>query len=596
MTMLPIQIDDHTWKHLSVTVELHEVVGTRVLWINRDWFKGQGIDVSQAQVREQLDAWLLASFSYIVREPDHGAELFTGKVRPAYADRYGGRGLGHAGGSGRCVYIDGFYLKGVGPTPLIDPKGPFFKTHGALPLQEAIREAILSQIACAEFPWGGVPTLAILGLRPRFHNGEHDARGEHRALMLRPAFHRLGHLEPAKSFVALKGAVHAQADEARLDFSLRAWSKGQLGGGRATNSLATIAERLGEQLAFGRVHRLSNVSYISSNFSTEGALADFGSFRSFPNWEAAFTARGMPPFGQEIPAFTRTIIWALAYQLQRASERIDDMAAPSVVAVVAAFQAAFDRTVAAETAALFGVPPDSALAGELREACNDYFAAQNRVLRDYHVPAEREASVAWLFDDLAASGAPATPAGKEDEDGAARAQLAQRIRHILERTSHAEHARLTIRRTLAPRPGIYRERLHAWVWDHLVISREQSWLAEHLEEAIRARVSASRRLWRGVDAAFAIRGHALDIDGNSILWLYDPVTGTNTLRLSLVFVDGQAEFFGQRCSAPSALGLPQATRGRICTEVRGPDGYDGAQPLSGLAGVGLTLPRMSTIY
>lgn len=50
------------------------------------------------------------------------------------------------GGSGRAAARGIIQLKGIGSTPLVDPSSPFDHRHGALYLEDAIREATWGEI------------------------------------------------------------------------------------------------------------------------------------------------------------------------------------------------------------------------------------------------------------------------------------------------------------------------------------------------------------------------------------------------------------------------------------------------------------------
>jgi hypothetical protein len=576
--------DHRAWAGISVPVKLHELAGAEVLWINRRWLLSQGIDTSEPERVKEIEDWLLNRFAYIVWEDGHSPAHFTGKTRKALVDRYGGRGIGNSGGSGRCAYMDGFYVKGVGPTPLRDSSGPFFHIHGALTLEEAIREAVLAEVACAEFPNGAIPSIAILAMQPRLFQGDADPRGEPRALMIRPAFKRVGHLEPATQFIAKLRPDEASADANRVVFALRAW----IGNGTST-PLIDLAERLGTQLAFGRVQRMSHGSFVSSNVSQAGELADFGSFRAVPTWEAAHTVRGMPPFGQELPVVSRTIIWDLAFQVQRLKHLLPSRVnAIEAASAVSALQGAFNETLKTETRRLFGLVPHDPVAEDVVALCTRYFSTQNRVVRNYYDAAEREAPSEWLLEQLTTGTLEAEATSTE------LGRIALAISEALDRSSAPAHARLTAKRMLMPRTGIYREKLQAWVYT--LVFNTSTWLRENLRAAIAQRIAESRRVWKEAAApGLGVLGQALDDNGNSLLWLSD-AHRSSFMRLTVTFAAGRGCLFDQQLAACIFLNDANAIQnGAVTIDVPTPEGYNGTTHLT-VAGKGVVLPPMTLTY
>lgn len=573
-----------SWVGISVPVVLHELAGAEVLWINRRWFLSRGIDTSQPERVKEIEDWLLDRFAYGVREDFHSPDQFTDRTRNALVDRYGGRGIGNSGGGGRCAYMDGFYVKGVGPTPLRDSSGPFFHIHGALTLEEAIRETVLAEIACAEFPLGAIPSIAILGMRPRLFQGDADPRGEPRALMIRPAFKRVGHLEPATQFIAKLRPDEASADASRVAFALREWIEGG-----ASTPLIDLAEHLGIQLAFGRVHRMSHGSFVSSNVSQAGELADFGSFRALPNWEAAHTVRGMPPFGQELPTVSRTIVWDLAFQVQRLKHLLPSQVnANEAGAAVSALQAAFNETLKIETRRLFGLAAHDPVAGDVVALCNRYFSVQNRVVRDFYDAAQRDAPSEWLLKQLT------TDSPESEATVTELGRLAMSIDEALDQSSAPAAARLTAQRMLMPRSGIYRESLQAWAYT--LVFNTSTWLRENLRAAIAQRIAESRRVWKeAADPGLAVLGQALDDHGNSALWLRD-AQRCGFMRLTVTFAAGHSCLFDQRLAAREFLDDTNPVQDGVATiDVATPQGYNGTTQLT-LPGTGVTLPPMTLTY
>jgi hypothetical protein len=161
-----------------------------------------------------------------------------------------------------------------------------YHAQGGLSLEEAVRETVCSEVAGAEFPHGAVPVVALIDAGP----GQQDddgTTGGRRVVLVRPGFVRL-------------------ADMLR---SARAGSSGAKGSDRAPDLLRTrdVIERLGRQIGFSRAARLWPGPFSAANYTVDGALVDFRSFRSLPDWRRAFGETESQPFGDESRAVSDAI-------------------------------------------------------------------------------------------------------------------------------------------------------------------------------------------------------------------------------------------------------------------------------------------------
>lgn len=596
---------DAFWRSVSVPMSVVSVPGARVLWINSRWFLQRGIDVSDARRRAEVDGWLLDRFAIATLDgqppaAESATDARLAGARTVHADRYGGRGIGHSGGSGRCAYVEGFYVKGIGPTPLCDPLGPFFHTHGALPLGEALREVILSEVAGAEMPHGAVPTLAVIAIPPRLHHGEHDAIGEARALLVRPAFVRAGHVERATAFVAAtQDPRQRDADNLRVQAWVRAMSA-SVADARIVrmpaDPIQTFARRIAEQMAFGRIHRLFHESYIASNLCVDGALADFGSFRSLVNWEGAHVVRGMPSFGSEWITFTRTVLMSMAFHASHFSA--PGSAPVNVMLAIADGERVFERRLQREVLALFGLTDQAAGAAALAASLRRYLAKQNAVARDYCQADAQEDVGAWLWNDLFDDTAPAHAASAEAQ--AVRQALAT-ASGLSSRADARAHSETTARRTLLPRDGLYRDGLKAWIAAFLSTREPGDVSRADIEAMVVRKVSEGRRLWGTVDDQLTVQGQTMTIT-SSALWVRHRSSGRDQVLLRCPLVNGQLDVFGHRLAADPddlpAFAAPGATVAtgeveRLC-DIRGGSGRDGF--IIGIDGREAWVPPMSVTY
>jgi hypothetical protein len=122
-----------------------------VLWINRRWFFERQFDVTSADTVRRIHDWLLDEFAYVIPQPSDPQPAFTNKTKILHADRYGSStGRTPHGGSGRVATIGAFQAKGIGMTPLVGPGGDQGHSNGCCSIEEAIREAIYSEVAAAD--------------------------------------------------------------------------------------------------------------------------------------------------------------------------------------------------------------------------------------------------------------------------------------------------------------------------------------------------------------------------------------------------------------------------------------------------------------
>lgn len=170
----------------------------RVAWLNeRAWFL-RGVDVSRLDIMRLLCEELIRNFAFVTprleRLPSVDAPFLSDDSETFSADRYGGSFGTIHGGSGRCGSRLGLSVKGIGATPLCSDEADWYHKHGCMWLEEAIREAVLGEIAALEFPHGAVPTLAIIdtGIRVVREDGSREAP---RALVIRPEALRVAHME-----------------------------------------------------------------------------------------------------------------------------------------------------------------------------------------------------------------------------------------------------------------------------------------------------------------------------------------------------------------------------------------------------------------
>lgn len=285
-----------------------------ILWLNERWFTEVGIDLGQADAREKIEHWLLETYAVGIPSVHDPEEVYAGPELEMMADRYGGTGGALHGGSGRCLFKGRFNVKGAGRTSLAATDTDWYHSHGCLWLEEALRETLFAELAAAVFPRGAVPVIALIDTGTRIF-WDDGTTGERRALLIRPNFIRIAHLQRSLFFGTAGFVGSDQELDARrcVEVAQHLWSAG-----RSTEYLRHLAAFIGEQTGFARFHRLWPGPFFSSNFAVDGRLLDFGSFRSLPDWRQRQGALTDMPFGREEESIIPTL-----YNLAILAKRID---------------------------------------------------------------------------------------------------------------------------------------------------------------------------------------------------------------------------------------------------------------------------------
>jgi hypothetical protein len=269
-----------------------------------------------------------------------------------FADRYGGSGIGHNGGSGRNVFVDGKLLKGVGRTPLVSALTKTSHASGGAYLEECVREAIFAEIVGHDFPYGAVPVLGILdtGINQQWPPGI-DPPLERRTLLVRPAFIRPAHLERAFGFQS-SNPIEGASDQRRVRAIFESLvSENGIDGFLA--SLEVFWSRWAHQLAYGFVHRLSHGNNTSSNISLDGRLVDFGAASTVPSWARTATSYFPDPFAIRFDAISSAIRSVYYFVGRFLDENHGDLR--MIDARTAKYAIEFQRLVAMEVLRLCGV-------------------------------------------------------------------------------------------------------------------------------------------------------------------------------------------------------------------------------------------------
>lgn len=291
-----------------------------------------------------------------------------------FADRYGGYGVGHCGGSARCGINGDVQIKGIGLTPLLGSRSgaPIDPWHssGTVTMSEAAREAIWSGICGKVLPFSAVPTLAVVltGTKCLRTDG---APGvvvlNRRALImrsvaLRPA-HFLRNVHFKTALVPDTGLcedyVRVRQMVCSLPTAFQQAYGGEINGKSATArvnaGLRAMARRFATQVAAAFAKRLYHGSLNCTNIALNGCYIDFGTMTSVSAYRRQASSPLWPDqWSQHIP-----LLRTLSYLVFHVGKQLDCPDIKSLVSpteLVAEFNATLGSRAEIELLKQTGVP------------------------------------------------------------------------------------------------------------------------------------------------------------------------------------------------------------------------------------------------
>lgn len=506
-----------------------------VLWLNLRWLLSQGVPVHDMRVRQQLERWLLDHFAVSTSGSSADAD-FEPEELFLNADRYGRTGGSKAGGSGRCGSIGEFNAKGVGATPLVSRDTDWYHSHGCLWFEEAIREIVYSEIASSQLRHGSVPVIALIdtGSNIEWSDG---SRGERRAIMVRPNFIRLAHLERTIFFGSAGTDDSDQAHDARRVDSFTNASLSMLGASASVDGLIekSITSNY-EQIVSGRVIRFWLGPFMSSNATVFGPAVDFGSARFVPSWARQHGEQSGPGFGDEQKSLVATLFSLMRNLRLRGNPVARDL--PHRLNFEAITKDIFEKT-------LQMIIP---LSGT-QDASDDALSELSELLIDLYE--DQQIIRLYLDDDYRLMKASSV---------SMRANALKRMEGLLERRwdipgDIKRCSRIALARLIAPRWGLSREAIleaSKRLFDTTAtIVERPAYLAPSIDKLITTYVAKARVIWPNKPAYI----HIIRFYTDGLMWVADGYDLRSAARITWV-------------EAPLLNGLIQSKAGPLPKELR----------------------------
>lgn len=246
----------------QLPVGVNKIFGAQLLWRNQS----ANSDMSDSEFVDDY-SWVVKNNFFIDETRIH-----PNITQLAYAERYGGFGIGTNGGGARVVNVNNAQIKGVGANALAG--GGALKSHsyGGLDIQGAVKEIIYSRLLSKISPVGvqTINGLIYLDDISALHNDNNAPS----VLMVREPVARPGHLLPCTSFrLKPEYRMHMRSDYSRVLGIYKSIGKQAL----LSEFYALIQfflDKCADQLSFFRMARISHNALGPSNICLDGRVLD----------------------------------------------------------------------------------------------------------------------------------------------------------------------------------------------------------------------------------------------------------------------------------------------------------------------------------
>ncbi|HQE39988.1 MAG TPA: hypothetical protein PLC55_11905 [Zoogloea sp.] len=221
--------------------------------------------------------------------------------RTLLAERYGGNGLAENAGGVRCGLLGDIQIKGSGRNPLAGDQTDYWHKHGALSLQDGLKEAFWSSVFGAVLPFGAATSFAVVSTGSRFSTEVDGFRASApRGLLLRKPLLRPAHFMRSIYMKTTGSHKNLLNDSARTKLALSvlpAAFEAELGVPCRSvddqlSALFEVFRRAAHQISAARIKRVCHGSLTPSNFALNGCWIDFGTATALGSYRDVLTAPG----------------------------------------------------------------------------------------------------------------------------------------------------------------------------------------------------------------------------------------------------------------------------------------------------------------
>ncbi|MYM95200.1 protein adenylyltransferase SelO family protein [Duganella vulcania] len=281
----------------------------------------------------------------------------------AFAERYGGKGVGTNGGGVRCGNIGDWQIKGVGCNPLVGMGTDYWHAHGGATIDEAIKEVIWSEICSFTLPYGAIRTAGIILTGTKTWKKERDKKTiADRALIIREKSIRPAHFMRSVNYnpndLIWSSCV---SDNDRTKNSINSLTRNfpmpSDVADPAKNLYASIyklLKRAAFQMAAARAKRIPHGSINCSNICLDGRYIDFGTMTAISDFGRVIISGGNPDLWNEEIAVRQTLE-NIYFSVLKYESDINKVL-PNVDYFWAEFQRIFSDRLCIEFLKLTGIP------------------------------------------------------------------------------------------------------------------------------------------------------------------------------------------------------------------------------------------------
>lgn len=233
-----------------------------------------------------------------------------GRQVAGFVEMYGGPGVGGNAGGVRCANVGTLQFKGIGSSLLAGRSTDKWHRHGAMSMQDAVKEALMGELFHAASPFGAIRCLAIYDLQTRFATEigvDKTPSSAPQAVIAREVPVRVAHFLRS-SFIHAGDELAAQ-DVKRMRSGIPRLVNHLLAGAPLPSTtlnpvaIVTALERLYAKLliqdAALRTKRLVHGSLIPSNICLDGRMLDFTTATAVSTLHPVFVSPGGYPSDEQ---------------------------------------------------------------------------------------------------------------------------------------------------------------------------------------------------------------------------------------------------------------------------------------------------------
>jgi hypothetical protein len=297
-----------------VEEKVQKLANAQIAYINweaiEEMLKEIGFKETPKSLTPELAKAILDRAGFAKQLPGESIAAYTAEFRSHFSIRYGGRYINYNFGSGRNGATGMVDVKGIGRTALVRPWADSGHSSGGMGLEEAIKEAIWSNVLHRELPFGANRVLFVMTTGTLINPA--DPNSQPRAILVRQDPVRPAYFQPNDGVrqtlmsdeLRLK---HTAADEKRMERLLPRLidalpKAGDLPAGatdaeKLSAGMFAMAERIAHQYATAYTRQILLAGASTSNVEIDGRALDYGTTTALKGYPRVSLLAGESPNG-----------------------------------------------------------------------------------------------------------------------------------------------------------------------------------------------------------------------------------------------------------------------------------------------------------